>query len=257
MHGILVMRAWKWLLAHLVIAASIGYLATLLVAALGFAKPAALLKATTFGLPHFGAIILARGTTLGLDPGVVIFFCNLAVSLLIIANIYLSRGLNPRKRNHIFSRLYNRLLRDPSVEHLRRIPPFARILSPNLLLTSFLLLAAPYVATVTLGLLAGSLLGIVLLQTSSPLIALAYIAPHGIPEISALLLACSIPVGMWMAIRPVIEKESSTEAFQRIENMVTSQQLQQNLKMIINLLMIAGMIEAHFTLSLVAMFSGS
>ena len=44
-----VFRAWKWLLAHLVVAASIGYIATMLVARLFQAEPATLLKATTFG----------------------------------------------------------------------------------------------------------------------------------------------------------------------------------------------------------------
>ncbi len=105
--------------------------------------------------------------------------------------------------------------------------------------------------------MAGVLLGTVHLLSSSPLIALAYILPHGIPEIAALLLACSIPVATWMTIRPVVENELPVVAFQRIDQMVASQQFQNHLKMIVNLLLIAGIIEAHLTLRVVAMFSSS
>lgn len=257
MHRAYVFRAWKWLLAHLVIAASIGYILMILLAGFGLVKPSTIVQSTMFGLSHAGSVIVAQGASIGLDQGVMIFFCNLTVALLIVANVYWSRLLNPRNQHRLAVRLHRALGQDPSAEYLRKIKPFARIQSPQLLLTSFLLLGAPYIATVTLGLMAGALLGVALIQTSSPLVALAYIVPHGIPEISALLLACSIPIGIWMAIRPVVGNVCPAVAFRRIERVVASQQFQQDLKLIINLLMIAGLVEAHFTLKVVALFTGS
>lgn len=252
-----VFRAWKWLLAHLTIAASVGYLSTLLVSALGLAGPATLMKATTFGLPHVGMLITGYGVTFGIDEGFMLFFCNITVALLIVAIVYWAQLLNPHNQNRKFSRLRSHLQKDRSAKHLLKIPPFASIRSPQLRLVSFLLLGVPYIATITLGLMAGTLLGIAHILSSSPFVALAYIVPHGIPEVAALLLACSIPVGIWMTIRPVAYNESTSEAFQRIDRVLASQQHQQNLKMIINLLLIAGMVEAHITLEVVALLTGS
>lgn len=257
MHKLHVIRAWKWLLSRLVIAASVGYLGTRLLAGLGLASPATILSATTTGIRHVGGPILNQGMTFGIDEGVMIFFCNLTVALLIVAIVYGVRLLNPYNQDRTFLRLRMYLQRDCSTEKLRKIPAFAHIQSSQLCITSFLLLGAPVIATIFLGFMAGILLGTVHLLSSSPLIALAYIVPHGIPEIAALLLACSIPVGTWMAIRPVVDHEHPIAAYRRIDRVVASQQLQQSLKMIVSLLLIAGLIEAHLTLKVVSLFSGS
>jgi len=252
-----VFRAWKWLLAHLVVAASIGYIATMLVARLFQAEPATLLKATTFGLPHVGTLVTSQGAAFGVDEWLMLFFCNLTVALLIVVLVFWAQLLNPHNQSQSFLRLRKHLQKDRSAEYLRRIPTFARIQSPQLRLASFLLLAIPYIATIALGLLAGAWIGIGHVFSSSLPVALAYILPHGIPEIAAILLACSIPVGTWMTIRPVIGNESTSESFQSIDRVLASQQFQQNLKMIINLLLIAGLTEAYLTYEVVAMLSGS
>jgi hypothetical protein len=257
MHRSHVVRAWKWLLAHLVIAASISYLATLLLAVLGLSTPKALLAASTIGIRHVGLPIVNQGMTLGIDEGIMFFFCNLSVALSIVAAVYCSQLLNPHSRNRRFLWLRSHLQKDCSVTSMRKIPPFADIQSSQLCLASFILLVTPYVAIITIGILAGALLGTAQLLSSSPFVALAYIMPHGIPEIAALLLACSIPVGTWMTIRPVVNNEHSKKAFRRIDRAVESQEFQRYLKMIINLLLIAGLTEAHLTLKVVALFNGS
>ena len=101
----------------------------------------------------------------------------------------------------------------------------------------------------------GAAIGVGQVFSSSPLIALAYILPHGIPEVAAILLACSIPVEIWMTIRPAVSNKATIESFRSIELIFESQQFQQNLKMIINLLVIAALIEAHLTTNVVAMVS--
>lgn len=251
-----VFRAWKWLLAHLVIAASIGYLSTLLLGVLGVMETATLRKVATLGLPHVGALINQQGVTYGVNEGVMIFFCNLMVALLIVAIVYWVRLLNPHNHNQKFACLREHLQKDRSAEHLRKIPPFSNIESSQLRLVSFMLLGAPYIATITLGALAGHLIGFVHVVSSSPLIALAYVMPHGIPEIAGMLLACSVPVGTWMSIRPAVENESTSAVFRRIDRVLVTRPFQQNMKMIVNLLMIAGLIEAFFTLKVVAVLSG-
>lgn len=256
MHKFHVIRAWKWLLVRLLIAASAGYLSTLLLVGLKLASPAAVLRTTTSGLRHVGRPILTQGVAIGIDRGVMIFFCNLAVAMLIVALVYWVQLLNPYNQEPSFLRFRRHLQRDRSAEHLRKIPLFAEIQSSQLRLTSFLLLVAPLIATVVLGFMAGILLGSVHLLSSSPLVALAYILPHGVPEVTALLLACSLPVGIWTVIRPVVDNEQPAVAFRRIERAVASQQFQRSLKIIVTLLMIAGVTEAHLTLRVVALFSG-
>ena len=60
-----------------------------------------------------------------------------------------------------------------------------------------------------------------------------------------------------MTIQPVVNNEHSKKAFHHIDLVVESQEFQQHLKMIINLLLIAGLTEAHLTLRVVALFNGS
>lgn len=255
MHSVQVFRAWRWLLAHLALAASIGYVATMLVAALGQFGPATLLKATTFGLPHVGTFVTSQGVGVGVDKWFMLFCCNLTVALAIIVLVYWAQQLNPHNLDPSLLWLRKYLQKDRSAQKLLKIPFFARIQSPQLRLTSFLLLGAPYIATIALGLLVGAWIGIGHVYSSSLLVALAYILPHGIPEISAILLACSIPVGMWRTIRPVAYSESSATAFRRIDRTLASKQFQQNLKMIVNLLLIAGLTEAYLTREIVFMLS--
>jgi len=257
MQNVYVFRAWRWLLAHLVIAASIGYVATMSAASLCHAGPATLLKATSFGLPHASMMLTNQGMADGLGAWLILFFCNLTVALFIVALVYWAQLLNPHNRSLSFLRLRSYLQKDRSAEYLRKIPTFAQIKSPQLRLTSFLLLGVPYIATIALGLMAGAWVAIGHVFSSSLPVALAYILPHGIPEIAAILLACSIPVGTWMTIRPVLGNESTFESFRRIDRVIASQQLQQNLKMIVNLLLIAGLTEAYLTHQVVTMLRGS
>jgi uncharacterized membrane protein SpoIIM required for sporulation len=61
-----------------------------------------------------------------------------------------------------------------------------------------------------------------------------------------------------MTIRPVVlGNESTSKSFQSIDHVLASQKFQQNLKMIINLLLIAGLTEAYLTRQVVAMIGGS
>lgn len=250
-----VFQAYKWLLAHMVIAASIGYFATMLAAGLGQAKPATLLKAMSFGLPHVGMMITRQGSILGANAWLTYFFCNLTVALLIVIVVYWAQFLNPHTQNLSFPRLRKHLQKDRSAKYLRKIDFFANIQSPELRLASFLLLVVPYIATITIGLMVGAGVGVGHVFSSSPLIALAYILPHGIPEIAAILLACSIPVGIWMTIRSAVSNNATIESFRSIERILESQQFQKNLKMIINLLVIAALIETHLTINVVTMVS--
>ena len=253
-----VFRAWKWLLSHLVVAASIGYFATMLVARLYQVEPVTLLKATTFGLPHIGMMITSQGMALGVDEWFMLFSCNLAVALSIVVLVYWTQLLNPHNQNRTFLRLRRYLQKDRSAEYLLKIPTFARIQSPQLRVSSFLLLVVPYIATIALGLMTGAWIGIGHVFSSSLPVALAYVLPPGIPEIAAILLACSLPVGTWMTIRPVVlGNESTSESFRSIDNVLAAKKFQQDLKMIINLLLIAGLTEAYLTRQVVTMLGGS
>ncbi|MDH3997214.1 MAG: stage II sporulation protein M [Desulfuromonadales bacterium] len=256
MHTTHFVRAWKWLLAYLFIATSVGYFSTLILSGWGVAKPETILRATTAGIRHVGLPILTQGVSFGIDRGIMIFLCNVTVALLIIAVVYWTRLLNPYNHKKPFLKLRQHLQKDRSAERLRKLPAFAKISSSQLRLTSFLLLVSPFVATIMLGLMAGTLLGTVHKISASPMLAMAYILPHGIPEITALLLACSIPLATWLAIRPVIDNECPASAFRRIDRVVASKPFQQRIKMVVTLLLIAGIIEAHLTIKVVTLFSG-
>lgn len=257
MHRPHIIKAWKWLLACLTIAASISYLSTLLLAGLGIAEPSAILKTATVGIRHVASPVLSRGMVFGFDEGIMIFFVNLMVALVIISLVLLIQLLNPYNQSQNFFGLRRHLQKNCSAGHIRKIPIFAHIRSPELCLTSFLLLAAPVAAIISFGLMAGALFGSAHLLSSSPAIALAYLMPHGIPEVAAFLLAGSIPVGTWMAIKPVVYNEVPVAAFRRIDRVVASQDFQKSLKMVVTLLLIAGLIEAHLTLKVVALVGGN
>jgi uncharacterized membrane protein SpoIIM required for sporulation len=252
-----VCQAYKWLLVRVVTAALIGYITTILVASLAHPGPAALLKMMRFGLPHFGMMITSQGGALGINAWLTYFICNLFVAFLIVVLVYWAKLLNPYDKNTSLSRLRRHLQKDPSSRYLLRIKYFSRIQSPQLRLASFVLLAIPYIATITVGLMAGALIGVGLVFSSSPLLALAYFLPHGIPEFAAILLACSLPIGTWMSMGPVAGNVSAPKAFQVVDRVLASQQFQQHLKMIVNLLVIAALTEAHLTHVVVSILSGN
>jgi uncharacterized membrane protein SpoIIM required for sporulation len=250
-----IIRAWKWLFVHLVIAASLSYFTSVVIALSGLAKPESILMATTLGIRHIGSPIMWQGVAFGIDKGIMIFFCNMTVVLLILSIICWVRLLNPYNTNNSFARLRKELQKDRTAKHLRFIPYFARIKSYQLRLSAFILLCIPFIAVVFLGIMIGTLLGSLHMASTSSLVAFAFIIPHGIPEIAGVLLACSIPVAIWMTIQPTIINENPSEAFRRINRFATSKTLQQNLKMIINLLLIAGLIEAHMTFRIVSLLT--
>lgn len=252
-----VYQAYKWLLVRMVIAALLGYIATVLVASLAQLGPPTLLKMMRFGLPHFGMMITSQGEALGINAWLTYFLCNLFVALLIVVVVYWAQLLNPDDKNRSLRWLRRHLQKDLSSKLLLRIKYFSRIQSSQLRLASFVLLVIPYIATIALGLMAGALIGVGLVFSTSPLVALAYILPHGIPEFAAILLACSIPVGTWMSMGPVTGNVSASNAFQVIDRVLASQQFQQHLKMIVNLLVIAGLTEAHLTRVVVSILSGN
>lgn len=253
MFRILMIRAWKLLFATLAIVSALSYFTTVVLSWSGLVKPGTILRTTTFGIRHIGGPILDHGISIGIDQGVLIFFCNMTVALLILSIVCWVRLLNPFDQRMNFSSIRSRLQKDRTAEHLKKIPYFARINSSQLRLTAFMLLCVPFLVITILGLIIGTLLGSVQMLSSSPAVAFAYIMPHGIPEIAALLLTCSIPVGIWLFIQPAIDKQNPRKAFRRVRRMATSDELQNSIKMIINLLMIAGLIEAHLTLKVVAL----
>ena len=243
-----VIRAWKWLFAHLIIVATLSYFTTVVFTLFGLARPEYILGTATYGIRTIGGPLMMQGVALGIDKGIMIFLCNMFVVLLILSIIGWVRLLNPGNTERNFSLLRRQLQRDRTAKHLGRIPYFGRIHSRQLRLAVFILLCIPFIAVVCLGLITGTLLGSLHMTSSSSLFAFAIIMPHGIPEICALVLACSIPVAIWMIIQPTVENENPEKAFRRIRRIARSQEFQQNLKLIINLLLIAGFVEAHMTL---------
>ena len=241
------LRALGYLIIFLMLGASASYFVTIILVETGFATPAAMLSAATAGLKHVGRPYLALGMHLGIDKTLLIFLANLAATWLIVVSFFWVTMLNPDERGKRHIGLRRMLQRDGSAKLLQTVGLFREIWSPQLRLTAFLLLSVPLAGTMMLGFLTGTMIGAARYIFGSHLLAFAYIVPHGCFELTAMLLACSIPLGTWLTIRNNLLRGRLTVVFVDIDRFRRSSELQIALKSIISLLWIASVIETQFT----------
>ena len=247
--------AWKWLFIQLVVTTFLTYFILMVLVELQWLTPLHLIKSATLNIRLFTGELLETGQSLGADLGLMIFFCNLSGAIMIVLAFYSVVLFRPIHSESQFKWLRRLLVRESSRDLLQAIPFFSKIKPQELRAKSFILLAAPVLSTLFLGLLAGSLLAAVHSFSGSSILAMAYILPHGFAELMAYLLACSVPLGTWLAVYPALEKNDSTLVFQRIDQIASSEALQGHLKIMINMFLIAGLVEAHFTHKVIALFN--
>lgn len=248
-------NALKLLLGQLLIAMTLTYLGAMALVKFGLLTPQEIYSTATHNLSLVSEPFRETGLSLGFDHGFLIFLCNLSVVAAILFTFYWTTLLNPEHTNRRFSWLRRHLRRSHSRDLLQKIRPFSRIRNQHLRATSFLLIVAPSLGALALGTLAGSLMAAAHSMSGSGVLAAAYIFPHGVAEIMAFLLALSVPMAAWFAIRPAVRKENEVLAFQNIDRMANSRILQRHLKITINLLLIAGLVEAHFTTKVAEMLT--
>ncbi|MBW2451527.1 MAG: stage II sporulation protein M [Deltaproteobacteria bacterium] len=247
--------AWKWLFIQLVVTTFMTYFILIVLVELEWLTPLHVFKTATLNIRLFTGGLLDTGQSLGIDLGVMIFFCNLSGAIMIVLAFYSVVLFKPTHSQAQCQWLRRRLLRESSHDLLQVIPFFSKIKRQELRATSFILLAAPVLSTLCLGLLAGTLLAAVHSVSGSSILAMAYILPHGFAELMAYLLACSVPLGTWFAVYPALEQNDPTLVFQRIDQIANSEALQGHLKIMINMFLIAGLVETHLTQKVIALLN--
>lgn len=247
----MIVEAWKYCLrrfaAAFFAAAAVGYV---LLNVLG-QDPQALLDISTTGIRRVTGPAIERAGARGLDPAIVIFFANLSATLFLSSFILTARIYDPRKTGKVSGWIRRQAEKDPTNKLLMAIPSYRALQTPDLrpLYTSLLVL--PVIGAVALGVMIGLVFISYMTLTGGGLknavISLAYLLPHGIPEVCGILLGIALPLAGYMEIRPRIEKEDVEGAFSGLYQAGSFHKARPILGAVIVLLIGAAWIEAHLT----------
>ena len=107
-----------------------------------------------------------------------------------------------------------------------------------------LILAIP---SVGIGLLLGALASVTLSLMGSLVPFAALVAPHSIFEIPAILLGGALPRAGYYLVQENLERGETAVVFERLRAYIRSKELRVSMVIALLLLVVAGIIEGHFT----------
>lgn len=213
-------------------------------------KPAELFMAPTFGVRHVAVPAIRRLQASGVDAAVTVFCLNGAVTVLLASFLYSARLYDPRRTGRVSRFIKRGAENDPMAGLFMLLPKYKAISRPEIRPVFVSLLALPITGVVTLGLLAGVLfISFAAIKGGAGrfLVALGYIAPHGIIEAGAVMAGASIPISALISAGDDIARGDFAAVFDRIKEIGTDRKTFAVLGMSLIALAAAAVIEIHLT----------
>lgn len=194
---------------------------------------------------------IERASAFGVDPAFVIFIANTVVMLVLASFTFSARLYDPGRTGGFSARLRRRAAQDPLNFLLLRWKGFRSVGDPDLRPVFSSLVTGPVTGVVALGVLIGTLLVSAVSMGGAGLkavvIGLAYILPHGLPEVAGLLLGSALPVSCYMRIKNEVEQGQVEAAFAGLKKAGAADRSAKVLGVAVSLLFGAALIEAHAT----------
>lgn len=236
-------NSWHNLLSRLFLSAFVSYGTVLFLTGIGKVEPRTVLGVTTSGIHNVGVPLINKGITFGIPEALGIFLCNSLVAFLISSALALALFYNPKRQTGQLQFLRGTSDRNPGTR-LSRLPGCKRIEHPSLCATSFCLYLIPQVAMIFFGLIIGNMIASGQYVFGSLGGVMARLAPHGVFEIPALVLAAAIPFSGYRLAKKELRRGRVSRAYLLLERYRASRPVQLALIIIISLLWVAGAIEA-------------
>jgi uncharacterized membrane protein SpoIIM required for sporulation len=250
-------RAWKRLLVIFLIALCYGYFGGLVLIFLFGVDPFQLFSLSTIGLRHVGSPVFARSAELHIDPAVIIFIFNAVVTFAIASLLLSATLLNPDRMSEFPSNLRRSFLRDPTINLFYPMKAFRAIRQRQLRPIFVWLRVIPTAPLIVLGLMAGGMMSSAHTVIGSLEYVAALLIPHGIFEVPAIVLGAALPSAAYFLIRKDLEAGATEKIFGKIARFTRSRAIKASILMILLLLAVASVIEAHLTDTIAAWVKSS
>jgi uncharacterized membrane protein SpoIIM required for sporulation len=242
-----ILKAWKRLLAIFLVALCYGYFGGLILIYLFGVDPFQLFSLSTIGLRHVGSPVIARSAEFHIDPAVVIFALNTLVTFAIASLLSAATLLNPDRMGEFPANVRKSFLRDPTINLFYPMKAFRAIRQRQLRPIFVWLRVLPAAPLLGLGLIAGSMMASAHAVIGSLEYVAALLIPHGIFEVSAILLGAALPSSAYLLIKKDLEAGATEKAFGKIARFSRSRAIKASMLAIVLLLAVASVIEAHLT----------
>jgi stage II sporulation protein M len=244
----MILTAWRHALKIFLLALPIGYLIGLMIITVFPVKPAALFHASTIGVRNVAVPLTEKAAASGVDPLLGLFVVNGFVAVVLAAFLFITPLFDPRfveSRRPIFRKM---LYDDPTIRLLAALKGYRAIPDPRLRPLFATLCVAPMTGVIALGLLIGLLLAAVASFFDGKIILIiAYLLPHGLFEIPALVLAAAVPISAYLEVRSSLEQGKVKETFDRLKQLRGARQIRLAIGAGLGLLLVAALVEVHFT----------
>jgi uncharacterized membrane protein SpoIIM required for sporulation len=242
-----ILKAWQRLLAIFLVALCYGYFGGLVLIFLFGVDPFQLFGLSTVGLQHVGAPVMAKSIEFHIDPAIVIFAFNTLVTFAIASLLVSATLLNPDRMGELPANLRKSFLRDPTINLFYPMQAFRAIRQRQLRPVFVWLRVIPAAPLLALGLMAGGMMASAHAVIGSLEYVAALLIPHGIFEVSAILLGAALPSSAYLLIKKDLEAGATEKAFGKIARFSRSRAIKASMLAIVLLLAVASVIEAHLT----------
>ena len=242
-----ILKAWKRLLAIFLVALCYGYFGGLVLIYLFGVDPFQLFNLSTVGLRHVGSPVIDRSAEFNIDPTVVIFALNTLVTFAIVSLLLSATLLNPDRMGEFPAHLRKSFLRDRTINLFYPMKAFRAIRQRQLRPVFVWLRVLPAAPILALGLLAGGMTASAHAVIGSLEYVAALLIPHGIFEVSAIVLGAALPSAAYLLIKKDLEAGATEKVFGKIVRFTHSRAIKGSILAILLLLAVASVVEVHLT----------
>ena len=254
MHQKILFRAWMQLVAAYLISLGLSWLTGWLLIHIIKIQPQILFELSTKRI-SYTLPLLEAGSEKGFDESIILLVWNSLACLATLSFIYTASWFDPDHSDHFPHFIRKRFCSKRKMKLLCYLPGCSRI-EAEPLRRLYLWLNVPFYGIVLLGVENGlsiSTAPAILGSYGKGLIALL---PHGIIEIPTICLAGAVVYAAFLHIKTNMQTDLTADTFNAVANYRKTLPLQKIAAGVIIALLIAGIIEAHLTLKIMANLMG-
>lgn len=243
---IFIIKAWKYLFSKFVIFLLIGYALSLILIMYTGVEPTTVFKTVAIG-PKVTYPLIEKSFSNSMDPAIILFLNNSCVALCLMSILFVVPLFNPNTRSNSPSFFKKQLIKGVDLKFLYPLRSFRTVCDKRLRPVYFCLFILPVLAMMSFGLIVGSLMATGHIVLDSLAVVMACIIPHGIFEISALVLGTSIPLSAYFIIKNNLENGDTESVFCKINSIIFSKRSWLCMGFVFLLLAMAAFVEGHLT----------
>ena len=241
----LLYKAWMRLMMAFTVTFAISLLAGVLLINLLSVDPEKIFEISTKRI-SIASSLLDKGISLGIDKGILIFAWNSLSSLVIISFVYTAALLNPHEISMFPRGIRKILCGEKRMKALCNLPGCLRIEEESIR-RLYVWLMIPLLGIILLGAECGFIVSTAAYISGSYLIGLVSLLPHGIIEIPAITLAGAVAFSAHILMTEDAHAEMTGAIFDKVGIYRNGLPIRRIALSVIFCLLLAGLIEAHFT----------